>query len=152
MVVHSRALCYPVLFIIIIFSFFFSFNRRTTLYVFPKCVMRARVCYNVHIRIYVLTCTYISFIYPYALLPSFFFSYVCKICIYMFIYMYTSVNRNWRGTKTERNETIAKEGSRQATSSSSTPGLETELARGPTDLRPRLAVFPLSHPHPASPP
>lgn len=42
-----------------------------------------------------------------------------------------SINRNWRGTKTERNETIAKEGSRQAASSSSTPGLETELARGP---------------------
>lgn len=91
MVVHSRALCYPVLFIIIIFSFFFSFNRRTTLYVFPKCVMRARVCYNVHIRIYVLTCTYISFIYPYALLPFFF---LCMQYMYIYVYIYVYVSQS----------------------------------------------------------
>jgi len=59
------------------------------------------------------------------------YGYVCRyICGYI-LYVYMSINRNWRGTKTERNETIAKEGSRQAASSSSTPGLETELARGP---------------------
>lgn len=54
------------------------------------------------------------------------------MCVFIYVCVPTCQSigtEEW--TKTERNETIAKEGSRQAASSSSTPGLETELARGP---------------------
>lgn len=105
------------------------------------------MCMYVYIRAYVRAC----------------------VCMYLYVPRYAIIYYTCTcqsiGTeeelKTERNETIAKEGSRQAASSSSTPGLETELARGSLrraretpveELAPHSSSYPFCIPRINSPP
>lgn len=94
--------------------------RTHTLHVYHWCTNVSRTTFFLDIIIYVYVCMSVR-------IRTCVFIYVC-MCVWVPTCQSIGTEE-W--TKTERNETIAKEGSRQAASSSSTPGLETELARGP---------------------
>lgn len=139
-------LFFPFLYVTKLFKIRYLCNALAHAPVYSCTCVYASVCV---MRVDVITYTYLAripLVYERVAYDFFFGYYYICICMYVctyphvcvFIYVCMCVwiptcqsigTEEW--TKTERNETIAKEGSRQAASSSSTPGLETELARGP---------------------